>query len=143
MTQHHEATAQELEFEPLSVEARRSDRAGRDPASRCVVCGRARARLSVAREHGHPPAKLCLRCHHSVMQQRKMLRANLHEAHASPQTERSSTRRHHLVGDAGLIVPRGAPLGREAKYAELTRRRHRAQVAVRRALTGDLLDRAG
>ena len=142
MSQNHEATAQELEFEPLSGEAYRSSRAS-NPVPLCVVCGRARARLSLARDHGHAPAQLCLRCHHAVMEQRKMLRAKLHESPANPQVARGVFRRHHLAGDAGLIVPRGASLAHEAKYAELTRRRHRAQVAVRRALAGDLLDCAG
>ena len=142
MSQNHEATAQELEFESLSGEAYRSRRAS-NPVPLCVVCGRARARLSLARDHGHAPAKLCLRCHHTVMQQRKMLRAKLHESPANPLVERGALRRHHLAGDAGLIVPRGASLAHEAKYAELPRRRHRAQVAVRRALAGDLLDCAG
>ena len=113
MGHYHEATARKLEFGPLSGEKEvgTSDAGlvGSRPVPLCVVCGRARARVSLAREHGHAPAKLCLRCHHGVMQQRKMLRAELEESAADQPSPHASGRRHHLTGDAGLIVPRGAP----------------------------------
>ena len=76
----------------------------------CVVCGHRRACLTLARD-GHAPARLCLRCHHAVMRQRR-----------------------RLHGDAGLVVPRGAGATNTAKYEALTHRRRRAQVAARRAL---------
>ena len=140
MGRHHEATARELEFEFLEGEVFGSGHAGSASVSICVVCGRARARKGLDHYHGRAPAKLCLRCHDAVMQQRKMLRAELNGRNTRMPIQRNSHRRHHLIGDAGLIVPRGAQLSREVKYAELTHHRHRAQVAVRRAVARDLLD---
>ena len=118
------------------------------PVPLCAVCGRARARLTLPRERGHEPVKLCLRCHHAVMQQRKqrrMLRAELPAERVS-----ATGRRHHIAGDAGLIVPRESELSPTAKYDTLSHRRRRAQVAARRALesepapmaTPNLFDRA-
>ena len=77
------------------------------------------------------------------MQQRKMIRAELQDQPASHSESLELARRHHSTVDAGLIVPRDTSLTREAKYTELTRRRHRAQVAARRALAATLLDCAG
>ena len=117
----------------------------RGPKRLCVVCGRSVARLTLARSRGQAPVRLCLRCHHGVMQQRKMLRAGLSfpaaGSAASHEGVRSNAgqlgRQHHMAGQAGLIVPRASDLFGEAKYDTLTRHRRRAQVAARRALESD------
>ena len=118
------------------------------PVPLCVVCGRARARLTLNRNHGQAPIRLCLRCHHGVMQQRKMLRAGLAPTRvgglASAGLARrdsvgdTAERKHQVAGDAGLIVRRDARLSGDAKYATLTHHRRRAQVAARRALESEL-----
>lgn len=105
------------------------------PVPLCVVCGRARARLTLNRNHGRAPIRLCLRCHHGVMQQRKMLRAGLARRDSVGDT---AERKRQVAGDAGLIVRRDARLSGDAKYATLTHHRRRAQVAARRALESEL-----
>ena len=89
----------------------------------CAVCGRTRARLTLARPGGQVPVRLCLACHHSVMKQRKMVRMRF-----APSEQSRPTR------EARLIIPREARLTGPAKYATLQHRRSRAQVAARRAL---------
>ena len=148
MGRHQQATARQLDFdssahteEPLALE---SERRVSRPVPLCVVCGRHPAHLTMTRQHGHAPAKLCLRCHHTVMRHRKMLRANLSEPGPDPSLGQETTshpqsgRAHHVSGDVGLIVPRAQRLSSEARRAELNHRRRRAQVAARRVL--DLLD---
>ena len=144
MGRYHQATARQLDFDSVDDRAdfapaeEREHRVSR-PVPLCAVCGRHPAHLALTREHGHAPAKLCLRCHHAVMQQRKMLRADLSGADRTASTSIAlSARTHHLSGDVGLIVEPGKPLSAEARHAALDHRRRRAQVAARRLL--DLLD---
>ncbi len=140
MGRHQQAAARQLDFDSAdcSVDfaptAEREHRISR-PVPLCVVCGRHPAHLTLTRQHGHAPAKLCLRCHHAVMQHRKMLRADLSSAdQTAPTPVPESARTHHLSGDVGLIVPRGKTLSAEARHAALNHRRRRAQVAARRVL---------
>ena len=152
MGRHQQATARQLDFdssahteESLTLEL--EHRVSR-PVPLCIVCGRHPAHLTMTRQHGHAPAKLCLRCHHTVMQHRKMLRANLSapgpDSGPDPSLAQETTskpqsgRQHHVSGDVGLIVPRTQSLSSEARRAALNHRRRRAQVAARRVL--DLLD---
>lgn len=87
----------------------------------CVVCGRVPAHLTIEREPGHRPARLCLRCHHAVMRQRKMARAGLHRTEPG-------------LANGGLIVPRKSGLSTDALYRRLSRSRRRAQKAARMAI---------
>lgn len=148
MGRHQQAAARQLDFDSSAqteesltlVSKHRVPR----PAPLCVVCGRHPAHLTVTRQHGHAPAKLCLRCHHTVMRHRKMLRADLVAPVPDPSlgqetaSRPESGRRHHLSGDVGLIVSRTQRLSSEARRAALNHTRRRAQVAARRVL--DLLD---
>lgn len=136
MGRYQEATARHLDFESgvpfdsaATVERPR-------PAPLCVVCGQHPAHLTVAQHRAQRPAKLCLRCHHAVMRQRKMLRVlpATPESSASASIGRTERRAYHASGDLGLIVPRGASMLPEARDAALNHRRRRAQVAARRAL---------
>ena len=144
MGRYQQATARQLDFDSGEDSADFTPAAGREhrvsrPVSLCDVCGRHPAHLMLTRQHGHAPAKLCLRCHHAVMQHRKMLRADLSTADQTASTPvPQSARTHHLSGDVGLIVPPGKSLSAEARHAALDHRRRRAQVAARRML--DLLD---
>ena len=142
------AGARQLDFEVPSRHKSKMRLRPEEHVPLCVVCGRSRARLTLARNHGQAPVKLCLRCHHAVMRQRKMLRAGLLStgnsvpASAGPASRvgvgGSGERKHRVAGDAGLIVPRDGHLSGDAKYAVLTRHRRRAQVAARRALELEL-----
>lgn len=89
----------------------------------------------MARNQGHAPAKLYLRCHHAVMRQRRMLHAGLRVPRgrhlATPSSQRS---RQDTASNTTLIVSRESRLSRQAKYATLSRSRRRAQIAARRAL---------
>lgn len=146
MGRYQHATARQLDFDSgddsadLTPVARREHRVSR-PVPLCVVCGRHPANVTLTRQHGHAPAKLCLRCHHAVMQHRKMLRADLSTVDHAVSTPPQSARMHHFSGDVGLIVPPGQPLTAEARHAALDHRRRRAQVAARRVL--GLLDCVG
>ena len=139
MGRHEQTAARQLVFDSSGDHdsdvgrALERERPISGPTPLCAVCGRHQAHLTLIRQHGHKPAKLCLRCHHAVMQHRKMLRADLPST-THPQRERA----HHLSGDAGLIVFRDQRLSAEARHAALDHRRRRAQVAARRVL--DLLD---
>ena len=146
MGRYQQATARQLDFDSGDDSADFTPVAGREhrvsrPVPLCVVCGRHPANLTLTRQHGHAPAKLCLRCHHAVVQHRKMLRADLSSVDLAVSTSPHSARTHHLSGDVGLIVPPGQRLTAEARHAALDHRRRRAQVAARRAL--DLLDCVG
>lgn len=88
----------------------------------CAVCGRVPAHLTLEREPRHRPARLCLRCHHAVMRQRRMARAGLEPV------ERGATH------GGGLIVPRKSGLSADALSRRLSRSRRRAQKAARVAL---------
>lgn len=102
------------------------------PRALCRVCGRAPARLSVARRR-RSPVELCLRCHHAVMMQRRPRKVERSIGSARPSLAArlsSST----LPAIPSLIVPRGPGFWRQAKYADLSHRRRRAQVAARHAL---------
>jgi len=117
-----------------------SKRSGTQLKELCAVCCKKPARLKVSRQQGHSPAKLCLRCHHTVMRHRKMLGANLSSSERSFSAhELSSVRRSRFSGDPGLIIPKGQRLSAEARRAALGVRRRRAQAAVRQEL--GLLDR--
>ena len=106
----------------------------------CAVCCEKPARLALSRQQGQSPAKLCLRCHHTVMRHQKMLSANLSSAERSFSVrELSSVRRARFSGDPGLIIPRGQHPAEEVRRAKLTASRRRAQAAARHEL--DLLDR--
>ena len=165
MQRENDANAHQLDFDSFPAPGSTEGHDGQHPARLyaegpvplCVVCGRARARLTLKRGRGHEPARLCLRCHHRVMQQRKMLRAGLPPQQPSSDrlktavadTVRDPVRRHKVSGDAGLIVQREARSAGDGKYDLLAHRRRRAQVAARRALEFDppaktphLLDRA-
>jgi len=140
MGRDQQATARQLDFDAGDNRADFTPTDGREhrverPVPLCVVCGRHPAYVTLTRQHGHAPAKLCLRCHHAVMQHRKMLRADLSVA---DQTASMSARSHHLSGDVGLIVQPGKQLSAEVRHAALNHHRRRAQVAARRFL--DLLD---
>lgn len=144
MGRYQQARVRQLDFDSDEFSADFTPKVGTEhrtlrPVQLCVVCWHHRAHLRLAPRHGHAPAKLCLRCHHAVMQQRKMLRADL------PATDQTSllpvqrlARAHHFSGDVGLIVPPGRPLSAKTKHDVLNHRRRRAQVAARRAL--NLLD---
>ena len=144
MGRYQQARVRQLDFDSDNFSADFTPKVGTEyralrPVPLCVVCWRHRAHLRLVPQHGHAPVKLCLRCHHAVMQQRKMLRVDLP---AADQTSLVSVprlaRAHHFSGNVGLIVPPGKPLSAETKHDALNHRRRRAQVAARRAL--DLLD---
>ncbi len=153
--------ARQLDFEGSSPHRMAGDSARKAPlarprnrrsASLCVVCGRSRARLTLAGNPGQAPVRLCLRCHHGVLQQRKMVRAGLAPTRTdlvstgparSPGVGGTGERQHRVAGDAGLIVPREAHLSGDEKYAALTHHRRRAQVAARRALESELRSERG
>ena len=124
MAQRRDGTPAQLDLAydgPWPVAVRLLARARRASARLCVVCGRVPAHLIVEREPGHPPARLCLRCHHGVMRQRKMARAGLGPAGS-------------VRADDGLIVPRESGLSAAALYQRLSTSRRRAQQAARAAL---------
>ena len=117
-----------------------SKRSGTHLRELCAVCCKKPARLTISRQQGYSPAKLCLRCHHTVIRHRKMLSADLSSSERSFSAhELSSVRRSRFSGDPGLIIPRGQHPPEEVRRAKLTASRRRAQAAARREL--DLLDR--
>lgn len=124
MAEHREVTATQLDLaydEPWPVAVRPLARPRRGAARLCVVCGRMPAHLTIERASGQRPARLCLRCHHAVMRQRRMARAGLDPAGAArPQ--------------GGLIVSRDNRLSADALYRKLSTSRRRAQKAARVAL---------
>ena len=122
MGSSQESAARQLAFYyhelPLVVAG---DRARRPrPAALCVLCGKHPAHLTVARHKGYRPAKLCLRCHHAVMRQRRMLRASLRAPHGRHSVTPTSQRREDTVADTTLIVSRDRRLSPQAKYATLS-----------------------
>lgn len=88
----------------------------------CAVCGRVPAHLTLKRESGHRPARICLRCHHAVLRQRRLARAGGEPAELGP------------AHGGGLIVPRKSGLSVDALSRRLSRSRVRAQKAARVAL---------
>ena len=138
MAAHNEATARQLDFTyegPTGLAPRAAAPPRPGPAPLCVVCGRVPAHLTIARDRGHLPARLCLRCHHAVRQQRRMLRASLDAGEgrlAGPEADSGGARRFR--GDTSLIVPRDTTLSPAGKYRQLTASRRRAQKAARQAL---------
>ena len=123
MTRQFKAAARQLDFAgdgPGLPAGRPVAKPRPGPARLCAVCGRVRAHLTLEREPGHRPARLCLRCHHAVMQQRRMARAGL---------SRCDARR--VTGRIELIVPRESDLPRREKYRRLSRARLHAQQAAR------------
>ena len=146
MAHHHAATARQLDFTYDGQLDQQGQPAQRGPVAKpviaprhgaahlCVVCGRVPAHLTLKlmstsgnarRRRQQKPARLCLRCHHAVMQQRRMVRAQLTEGRSEP-------RRPSAGG--GLIVPRSSTLTGDRKYRQLTKSRRRAQKAARAAL---------
>lgn len=95
----------------------------------CVVCRRVSARLTLkvtaSEKSLLQPPRLCLRCHHAVMQQRRMMRMRRSEF---------GTRNDQLTFKDGLIVPRSSELVGTTKYDQLVKSRRRAQKAARRAM---------
>ncbi len=131
MNQHAVATRTQLLFNTNASEPEHLNQAeftpvAQAPRALCRFCARAPARLSLTRSKGSP-VELCLRCHHAVMKQRQPPKIAL------PSRPSLSSRLSRSSPPA-LIIPRGAGLPDTAKYAELTHRRRRAQVAARRAL---------
>ena len=131
MSYQYEATALLLEH---SDEQRRApavlpeavSRARPESSQMCVVCRRVPARLTLkvtsSEDSQFRPPRLCLRCHHAVMQQRRMMRTRRSERRAKdPQ----------LTFGNGLIVPRSSGLTGDSKYARLVKARRRAQKAAR------------
>ena len=101
----------------------------------CVVCRRVPARLTLkvnSPENSQlQPPRLCLRCHHAVMQQRRMMRMRRSERRAKdPQ----------LTFGNGLIVPRSSGLTGDSKYDRLVKARRRAQKAARFATEPDAVE---
>lgn len=101
----------------------------------CVVCRRVPARLTLkvtSSENSQlQPPRLCLRCHHAVMQQRRMMRTRRSERRAKdPQ----------LTFGNGLIVPRSSGLTGDSKYDRLVKARRRAQKAARCATESDAVE---
>lgn len=124
MAEHREVTATQLDLTydgPWPVAVRPLAKPRRGAARLCVVCGRAPAHLTIERASGRRPARLCLRCHHAVMRQRRMARAGLEPAAA-------------VRPQGGLIVSRENTLSGEALYRKLSTSRRRAQKAARVAL---------
>jgi len=137
MSYQYEATALLLEH---SDEQRRApavlpeavSRARPEPSQMCVVCRRVPARLTLkvtsSEDSQFRPPRLCLRCHHAVMQQRRMMRMRRSERRAKdPQ----------LTFGNGLIVPRSSGLTGDRKYDRLVKARRRAQKAARFATDPD------
>ncbi len=106
-----------------------SSRACSEQSQMCVVCRRVSARLTlkVTASANSPlqPPRLCLRCHHAVMQQRRMVQMRRSEF---------GTRNDQMTFEDGLIVPRASALVGATKYDQLAKSRRRAQKAARRAI---------
>ena len=125
MTQRQDGTTAQLDLTydgpwPVAVRSLARTRSGSAPL--CAACGRGPAHWTLEREPESRPAPLCLRCHHSVVRQRRRLRAGC--APADPgRADRN-----------GLIVPRGSGLSAEAVYQRLSTSRRRAQEAARAAI---------
>ena len=101
----------------------------------CVVCRRVPARLTLKvtlpENSQLQPPRLCLRCHHAVMQQRRTMRMRRSERRAKdPQ----------LTFGNGLIVPRSSGLTGDSKYDRLVKARRRAQKAARFATEPDAVE---
>ena len=125
MAQDQDATARQLDLTydgPWPAVVRSLAKPRRGPARLCVVCGRVPAHLTIEREPGHRAARLCLRCHHAVMRQRRMARAGL---------ERTEPGR---TNGGSLIVPRESGLTADAMHQQLSKSRRRAQKAARVAI---------
>ena len=125
MAQQREGTARQLELTydgPWPVAVRPLAKARRGRARLCVVCGRVPAHLTIEHAAGRRPARLCLRCHHAAMRQRRMARAGLEPVAAV------------RAKGGGLIVPRESALSADARYGRLSRSRRRAQKAARLAV---------
>lgn len=103
-----------LAVTPVTKPRRRSARL-------CAVCGRVPARLTIERQRGKRPERLCLRCHNAVLRQRRSERGGLDPAGPAR-------------ANGGLIVPRASGLSAEAVSRRLSRSRRRAQKAARAAL---------
>ena len=137
MNQHAVATRTQLLFNTSASEPKHLNQAeftpvAQAPRALCRFCARAPARLSLTRSKGSH-VELCLRCHHSVMKQRQPPKIALPSRPSRP----SLSSRLSRSSPPALIIPRGAGLPDTAKYAELTHRRRRAQVAARRALESE------
>ena len=124
MARHREGTPTQLDLTydgswPVAVRPSAKPRCS--SARLCVVCGRVRGHLTMERGSRRRPVRLCLRCHHAVMRQRRMARAGL----ATSEPSRVN---------GGLIVPRASGLSADALSRRLSRSRRRAQKAARVAI---------
>jgi hypothetical protein len=137
MGRYQQATTRQLDldsgeesadFTPAAGLAHRVSRS----VTLCVLCGRHPANLGLTRQHA--PEKLCLRCHHAVIQHLKMLRVDRSTVDQAVSTFPQLARTHHLFGDVGLIIRSGQSLTAAARHAALDHRRRRAQVIARQAL---------
>lgn len=146
MAQYQDATARQLGFPYDDPDSRRRAEAapGAPPRPRpgprplCAVCGRVPAQLTLDLARRRLPARVCLRCHHSVMRQRRMLRATL-GGHGHDHDKATGPVRVEGVGATGLIVPRQSGLSGDRKYRRLAQSRRRAQKAARHALEDPVL----
>lgn len=105
---------------PVAVRSPAGTRSGSAPL--CAVCGGEPAHRTLDRQPGSRPAPLCLRCHRSVLRQRRKARAGRETADPG------------RADRGGLIVPRGSGLSAEAIYQRLSTSRRRAQKAARAAI---------
>ena len=121
MAQYQDATARQLDL-AYEDDIAEQDQPGIRHHRLCEMCGRVEAHLTIPAAHGRQPAVVCLRCHHAVRQQRRMLRAAMARSLAP------------ATAPGGLIVEKESSLPADRKYRELEHRRHRAQVAARKAL---------
>jgi hypothetical protein len=133
MTRYQDATARQLDF-GYEVERTSSERPSGEAGHHqlCEMCGRVQAHLYIPAAHGQQPAAVCLRCHHAVRQQKRMLRAAIKDGHAgvpAPSRLISSPVGETATDDAPVSPPSADQL-----YKELEHRRRRAQVAARKAL---------
>jgi hypothetical protein len=131
MARYQDATARQLDF-GYEVDATSSERPSgeKGPHQVCEMCGRVEAHLYIPAAHGQQPAAVCLRCHHAVRQQKRMLRASIRHEAGAPAASR-------LIPQAGGTTanhPQSSSRSTEDLYKELEHRRRRAQVAARKAL---------
>ena len=96
------------------------------PQSLCAVCGRVQGRLPTDLGMGRSPVRLCLRCHHGLMRQRRIIRA---------QTKSGGFSVRRIAKHAGeLIVSRRSGLSVTSRDRRLSQSRRRAQSVVRRMI---------
>ena len=132
MTQIYQTSTQKLGFlgtgssktlQPKSVtETWRQSR----PRSLCAVCGLVQGHLPTELGLGRSPVRLCLRCHHGLMRQRRIIRAQTKNAGFSVKRIAKHTDE--------LIVSRRSGLSVTGRNRRLIHSRRRAQSVVRRMI---------